>query len=422
MSLVKINQIKPGMVLAEDLKDRHGRFLLPSGAILTKKHIRTLKMWGVIEANIEGTITENILDNVICELDPASIEMAEKFVRERFCYSNTDHPVTQELFRCCTLLKAEERQNSGKVESEDTDDRFECNARTNEMPEILNTKINFNKFIQRQLLKLPTLPMIFSKINETIVKPYSSASDIGKLISKDTSLSARLLKIVNSAFYGFPSKIDSISRAVSIIGIRQLSTLASGVTVIDMFKDIPSDIVDMKSFWKHSIACGVNAKIIASYRGIQNTERLFLSGLLHDIGRLVLYNYAPKHSMYVLAKAKRTNVMLNKVEYEDLDFDHAKIGGLLLREWKLPVLIEHAVKYHHNPQQSRYPLEPSIVHLADIMANAMAIGSSGESFVSPLDSDAWECIGLSPNILDLTIKQADHHIDEIFNFFCLNGI
>ncbi len=418
MCLIKINKIEPGMVLAEDLKNRNGRFLLPSGANLTARHIKMLKMWGVIEANIGGTISEDVEDNAISELDPATIEMAKKTVRGRFRYSNTDHPVTQELFRFCTLQKAEEIQSNHPRGNAEFDDRSEGDAEANEMPELMSSKIDFNKFIQRHLLKLPTLPMIFSKINEAIVKPNSSANDIGKIISKDTSLSARLLKIVNSAFYGFPSRIDSIGRAVAIIGTRQLSSLASGVTVIHMFKDIPSDIIDMKSFWKHSIACGVNAKIIASYQGIQNTERLFLSGLLHDIGRLILYNYAPDYATYALAKAKRTNIMLNRVEYEDLDFDHAKIGGLLLKKWKLPVLIEHAVTYHHSPQKSQNPLEPSIVHLADIMANAQGIGSSGEYFVPPLDVDAWECIGLSANILDLTIRQADHHIEEIFKFFC----
>ena len=418
MCLIKINKIEPGMMLAENLKDRNGRFLLPSGASLTARHIKMLKMWGVIEANIEGIIAEDVEDNAISEMDPATIEMAEKMVRGRFRHSNTDYPVTRELFRLCILQKAREMQSDHPRENAEFDDRSEGDAETNEMPELMSTKIDFNKFIQRHILKLPTLPMIFSKINETIVKPNSSANDIGRVISKDTSLSARLLRIVNSAFYGFPSKIDSISRAVTIVGTRQLSSLASGVTVINMFKDVPSDIVDMKSFWKHSIACGVNARIIASYQGIQNTERLFLSGLLHDIGRLILYTYAPDHATYVLAKAKRTNIMLNRVEYEDLDFDHAKIGGLLLKKWKLPVLIEQAVTYHHSPQKSQYPLEPSIVHLADIMANATGIGSSGERFVSPLDLDAWECIGLSTNILDLTIKQADQHIEEIFKFFC----
>ncbi len=416
MGLVKINQISPGMALAEDLRDSRGRFLLASGAGLTARHIRVLKMWGVIEANIEGIAAEDVEDTATREIDPALMEMAEKIVCRRFRYSGTDHPATQELFRLCTLRKAEEMQRRREEDAE-RGDRPEEDTDSDEMTAVEIDKIDFHKFIRRHILELPTLPMIFLKMNETIAKPSSSANDIARVISKDTTLSARLLRIVNSAFYGFPSKIDSVSRAVAIIGTRQLSTLASGVTIINMFRDIPSDIIDMKSFWKHSVSCGVHARIIASYQGIQNTERLFLSGLLHDIGRLILYNYAPDHAVYALTKAKHARSMVREIECADLDFDHAETGGLLLKRWKLPVLMEHAVQYHHDPQKSRYPLEPSIVHLADIMANAMGIGSSGERFVSPLDSGAWECIGLSVNVLDVIMKQADRHIEEIFKFF-----
>ncbi|MBW2673328.1 MAG: HDOD domain-containing protein [Deltaproteobacteria bacterium] len=416
MGLVKINQISPGMSLAEDLRDSRGRFLLPNGADLTERHIRVLKMWGVIEANIEGIAAEDVEDAAALEIDPALIEMAEKTVRGRFRYSNSDHPVTRELLRLATLQKAEEMRKQAEEDAEGGGG-LEDDTDSDEMPAVEPDKIDFHKFIRRHILELPTLPMIFLKMNETIAKPNSSANDIAMVISKDTSLSARLLRIVNSSFYGFPSKIDSISRAVAIIGTRQLSTLASGVTIINMFRDIPSDIIDMQSFWRHSIACGVNARIIASYQGIQNTERLFLSGLLHDIGRLILYNYAPDHAVYALTKAKNTQGMLNEIEYEGLDFDHAQAGGLLLKRWKLPPLIEHAVQYHHTPLKSRDRLEPSIVHLADIMANAMEIGSSGEHFVPPLDSGAWECIGLSVNVLDVIIKQANRHIEEILGFF-----
>ena len=417
MGLVKINQISPGMALAEDLRDARGRFLLPSGAGLTARHIRVLKMWGVIEANIEGIAAEDVEDTATREIDPALMKMAEKIVYRRFRYSGIDHPATQELFRLCTLQKAEEMQGEWPEENSEPSDCPEEDVGSIENPALGDDKINFHRFIQRHILELPTLPMIFLKMNETIAKPNSSATDIARVISSDTSLSARLLRIVNSAFYGFPSRIDSVSRAVAIMGTRQLSTLASGVTIINMFKDIPSDIIDMKSFWKHSIACGVHARIIASYQGIQNTERLFLSGLLHDIGRLILYNYAPDHAVYALTKAKRAQSMLNEIEYEDLDFDHAETGGLLLKRWKLPILMEHAVQHHHNPQKSRYPLEPSIVHLADIMATAMGIGSSGERFVAPLNLGAWECIGLSANVLDVIMKQADRHIEEIVTFF-----
>lgn len=416
MGLVKINQISPGMSLAEDLRDSRGRFLLPNGAGLTERNIRVLKMWGVIEANIRGVEAEDVEDISAREIDPALMETAEKSVRGRFRYSGADDPVARELFRLATLRRAEQMQRQPEG-SAGPGDRPEGIPDAGEVPAVKPDTIDFDQFIRRHILELPTLPMIFTKMNETIAKPNSSANDIAMVIGKDTTLSARLLKIVNSAFYGFPSRIDSVSRAVAIIGTRQLSTLASGVSIINMFRDIPSDIIDMHSFWKHSIACGVNARIISSYQGIQNTERLFLSGLLHDIGRLILYSYAPDHAVYALTTANSTQCMLNDIECESLEFDHAKTGGMLLKRWKLPVLMEDAVRYHHAPQQARDPLEPSIVHLADIMAHAMGIGSSGERFVSPLDSGAWECIGLPVNVLDMIIQQADRHIDEIVRFF-----
>ena len=416
MGLVKINQISPGMELAEDLRDSRGRFLLPSGVGLTARDIRVLKMWGVVEADIQGIGTDGVEDAATREIAPAVMEMAERTVSMRFRHSGTDHPALQELLRLCILRKAEEMQRR-KDEGVESSDKLEGERDSDEIPKLNIDTVDFQRLIQSHILELPTLPMISLKMNETIAKPNSSANDIARVISRDTTLSARLLKIVNSAFYRFPSRIDSVSRAVAIIGTKQLTSLASGVAIINMFKNIPSSIIDMKSFWKHSVRCGVHARIIASYHGVQNTERLFLSGLLHDIGRLILYNYAPDQAVYALTKARRTQNLLRGIECEDLEFDHAETGGQLLKRWKLPVLVEDAVRYHHNPWESQNSLEPSIVHLADIMANAVGVGSSGERFVPPLDAGAWEVIGLSANVLEVIMKQADRHTEEIFTFF-----
>ena len=416
MGLVKINQISPGMELAEDLRDSRGRFLLPSGVGLTARDIRVLKMWGVVEADIQGIGTDGVEDAAAREIDPSLIEMAEKVVTRQFRYADADHPAVHELQRLCLLRKAEEMQRR-KDEGVESGDTIEGECDSDEIPKLNIDTVDFQKLIQSHILELPTLPMISLKMHETIARPNSSANDIARVISRDTTLSARLLKIVNSAFYRFPSRIDSVSRAVAIIGTKQLTTLASGVAIINMFRNIPSSIIDMKSFWKHSVRCGVHARIIASYHGVQNTERLFLSGLLHDIGRLILYNYAPDHAVYALTKAKRTQTLLRGIECEDLEFDHAETGGQLLKRWKLPVLVEEAVCYHHNPGEAQNPLEPSIVHLADVMANAVGVGSSGERFVPSLDAGAWEEIGLSANVLEVIMKQADRQTEEIFTFF-----
>ncbi len=416
MGLVKINQISPGMKLVEDLRDSRGRFLLPSGVGLTARDIRVLKMWGVVEADIQGIGTDGVEDAAAGEIDPSLMEMAEKVVARQFRHSDADHPAVRELLRLCILRKAEDMQRR-KDEDVESGDLIEKGGDSDEIPRMNSDTIDFQGLIQSHILELPTLPMISLKMNETIARPNSSANDIARVISRDTTLSARLLKIVNSAFYGFPSRIDSVSRAVAIIGTKQLTTLASGVAIINIFRNIPSNIIDMKSFWKHSIRCGVHARIIASYHGVQNTERLFLSGLLHDIGRLILYKYAPDHAVYALKKAKQTQSLLRGIECEDLEFDHAETGGQLLKRWRLPVLVEDAVRSHHNPGESQNPLEPSIVHLADIMANAVGVGSSGECLVPPLEAGAWEEIGLPVNVLEVIMKQADRQTEEIFTFF-----
>ena len=137
---------------------------------------------------------------------------------------------------------------------------------------------------------IPSLPTIFYQINEAVGDPRSSMRDIAQIISADQSLSARLLRLVNSAFFGFPSKIDTISHAVTIIGTKQLRDLALATTVIQMFKGIPNDLIQVKSFWQHSIGCGIGSRLLASFQKMANVEHFFVSGLLHDIGRLILYS------------------------------------------------------------------------------------------------------------------------------------
>ena len=141
-----------------------------------------------------------------------------------------------------------------------------------------------------------------------------------------------------------------------------------------------------------------------------------MAGLRHDIGRMILYNSAPINARNALLKAKHSNSLLYKMEHETMDFDHTQIGGMLLEKWKLPISLENIVEYHHTPQKSQNPLEPAIVHLADIMTNALGMGSSGERFVPPLDPDAWELIDLSTNILALTINQMDRQVEETVQF------
>mgnify|MGYP001272871874 CR=1 FL=1 len=412
MGLINITALKNGMVLAEDVRDRNGRFLAAGGTTLTDKHIRILKMWGVVEADIQGVTKEEVEQKLTEDIDSATLEAAEKLTRDRFALNDAEHPAIRELYHLCVARKAREIQQ-GEETAAGNGNGVSPPAATHTAKAV---PPNVADFLNHEI-KLPTLPGIFLKINETITRPNSSAFDIANLISKDTSLSARLLKIVNSAFYGFPSKIDNLFRAVSIVGTNQLSTLATGVSLIDAFRKVPSAYIDMGMFWRHSIVCGTIGRIVAGYKNIQNTERLFVAGLFHDIGRLLLLQYAPEISCEMLQVAKRNGHVLYELERDRLGFDHAIIGGKLLEQWKLPFSLENVVTHHHEPLASRSPLEPAILNLADIVTHAVAGGCSGQRLIPRLHEAVWKTINLSENTLPLIIKQADRQSGEIFGFF-----
>ena len=236
----------------------------------------------------------------------------------------------------------------------------------------------------------------------------SSAEHIARVVSRSPSLTAVLLKIVNSSFYSFPSKISTVSHAVSLIGTREISGLALGISVLSIFRNIPKETMDMPSFLRHSLACGILSRVLAAHQNMPQTEQMFVSGLLHDLGRLMLYMYFPDESQDILASSRNRNRLLYKEEKKYLGCDHSHIGRHLMKQWKLPSSLENNVFYHHNPSDAGQSVPATIVHLADIIVNSLGIGSSGEKFVPPLDYDAWENLELSPNCFESVIGQAIH--------------
>ncbi|MEW6664679.1 MAG: HDOD domain-containing protein [Thermodesulfobacteriota bacterium] len=418
MGVVSIAEIRQDMVLAADLVAHRDRLLFRKGTRLTQKNLQIMKTWGVVEVDIEGISQKDLEENILANKDPELIRAVEDRVRRRFIHARMEHPAIQALFRLRVLREAEQTlgtESDRPLESRDPepsgpggDEQIPLKAEARVDPtELLRGKIN-----------LSTLPTVYMHLNEAIHKPTSSASGIANVINKDTNLSAKLLKIVNSAFYGFPYRIDTLSRAVAIVGTNQLSTLALGVNVIKVFKSIPQDLIDMKSFWKHSIGCGIIARILASHQNVMNTERLFVAGLIHDIGRLLMYNYTPNQARIAILEARRSKRLLHDVERQIMNLEHASLGAMLLKKWQLPVSLENITRHHHTPTKSSDPFEPSIVHLADLIITALGIGSSGETFVPPLDTRAWELTGLSPNVLSQDVKQVDRQVEEAVRSFC----
>jgi len=260
-----------------------------------------------------------------------------------------------------------------------------------------------------------SLPLFYEHLNEAINHPRSSIEDISKIITEDQGLTARLLRLANSPMFGCYAKVDSITKAVTIIGTQQLRDLALAASVMGVFKDIPEDLLNMSSFWRHSIACGIIARSLAVYRREANVERLFVAGMLHDVGQVVLAAARPEVIRELLEAQRDTGRLYLDLERELLGFDHADLGGALLKKWKIPASIGEPVACHHNPGAAeQFRLETALIHLSDIICQAMELGRGAEWGVPPLDEPAWDRLGLSPHMLGTVLKQSEGQISETF--------
>lgn len=248
-------------------------------------------------------------------------------------------------------------------------------------------------------------PQVYLKLVEIINHPRSGPADVGRVLSEDPGLTARLLKLVNSAMFSFPQRIGSVTHAVQVVGTAQVRDLALATSIVTTFDGVPDDLVHMESFWKHSLACGVAARALAVQRREHNVERFFVAGLLHDVGRLVLFLTVPDAMRTAIQHSHEARLPLQEVEREVLGFDHAQVGSALMASWNFPSVFTEVVGYHHMPAlASRFPVEAAAVHAGDVIANGLTIGSSGQSVVPGLEAGAWDQLGvdasLAPSLLD----------------------
>ncbi len=250
---------------------------------------------------------------------------------------------------------------------------------------------------------LVSLPEVYLKVSALINDPDTPLAAIGKVIEQDPGLSARLLKIVNSPFYGFTSKIDTITRALTVIGTNQLRDLVLATSATRSFKGLANDLVTMENFWAHSLLCGISAKHIGKAILPRAGESLFVSGLLHDVGQLVMFSRMQDSSRKVLEMVENANVSMemSQAESKIMGFDHAKVGGELLKSWRLPANIQEAVEFHHQPEKApNHPMEAAIVNIANVMAQLAELRTTDHSQAPPPRSFALQQTGFNDKRMD----------------------
>ncbi len=254
-----------------------------------------------------------------------------------------------------------------------------------------------------QNLRLFSLPEIALRLTEMVEDPACSVVRIGEEIARDPGLSARLLRVVNSPVYGFPSEIDSIPMAITILGTRQLRDLVLATSVFQAFGKADSSKQDMEVFWVHSITCALAAREIANELKLGYGERLFVAGLLHDIGKLVMLSALRHEYRELITRLQDSPASSHgSLEREIFGFDHSDIGSELLGRWNLPESLIEPVRCHHAPQKARqFRPDSYIVHLANHLANTISpiISRDDAPMLAPetlatltLDEDGLEAV------------------------------
>jgi putative nucleotidyltransferase with HDIG domain len=232
----------------------------------------------------------------------------------------------------------------------------------------------------KNLAKISTLPNIAFKVMDLVENPRTSVSVLANIISADHILTARVLKLANSAYYGFPKQISTINLAVVVLGFNALRDLVFGISVIDQFSASQfEDDLDVTQFWRHALFVGSGAKFLSKFLDYPVCGEVFVAGLLHDIGYPVLLQYFPDYFESARKYSLKKNLSFHEAEQKVLGFDHAEVGAWLAKGWNLPDKIVQAIRFHHSPEKNNdYPDLIRIIHIADHLSYTIEEGTGLE--------------------------------------------
>ncbi len=263
----------------------------------------------------------------------------------------------------------------------------------------------------RNTKNLPTLPGIINKLTRMADNPDTTTEQIGKVISKDHILAAKLLKLVNSAFYGFPQRISSLSGAIILLGFNVVKSLIISASIFEFMEEQDVEL------WEHSLACAVACSVIAKRLGVDEPEEISTAGLIHDIGKVAI-------KMELSAEYKKINNMMwekhipmRLAEMEILGLDHAEAGGWLTKSWNLPNKLVELVACHHDPGKAKTErLNSSVIHFADLLVRGMGYGHAGDDKVPMLSKQAWELLDFSPEDIREIIDEVEDNLWDVKGF------
>lgn len=267
---------------------------------------------------------------------------------------------------------------------------------------------------------LPTLPAIFQELFDRMQDPNAQVSELSAIIARDQALTAKILKLVNSAFYGQPSQISTISRAVIIMGFQAVRSAALGVSVLEQFKNLDSDSFSLSGFWRHSIGVACLGKQLSMVLNMAEPEDAFVAGLLHDVGKLVMLQHFEDDVADLTRAAAEQQLTWRSCEEVLFPINHAGIARALFRAWKFPGNVVEAVACHHNPEAaSRHATLAAVLHLADFLATHAEMPCPGAPPSREHSRDAAKLVGLTPDTAREAMERAQEDMKDAMEILSL---
>ncbi len=276
------------------------------------------------------------------------------------------------------------------------------------------------KSIASQVRSLFSLPEVALRINEALDSDKPSNDDLEEIIISDPALTTNILKIVNGAYFGFPAKIDTVSRAITIIGHKELRNLVLTTSVTTSFKKIPAELIDMNIFWYHSVTSGVLARIIAKELKYAEYERLFIGGLLHSVGRLIYIMQCPEQAREILELKDQGEDAMIIAEQQLLGFTYAELGAEFLKQWELPASIWQMIGQHLDPLKAgEFTKDACILHIAAKIASSIEPCAKHDFDFEELEphfqQGVIDYLKITPNKMDYCISESNMQAFEILS-------
>ncbi len=254
---------------------------------------------------------------------------------------------------------------------------------------------------------IPTIPSVLKQLSTIIENPKISLNEISHFVSQDPALTTKILQMVNSALYGFPGRISSVNHAVMLLGLNVVKGLLLSVSVFEIMHKA------MIGLREHSIGVAIASKVLARMKGLKEPEEVFVAGLLHDVGKVILTLSWPEEYDRTVKEAESSGIAIFDAERSRFSETHAAVAGWLAEKWHFPRKLCECIANHHRPHTSSLaPLETAIVHVADVLVKARGLGYSGDRLVPDVNVKAWETVALSEADLREILKELEDSVEQ----------